>query len=67
MLNIAGTHVGHIAELILEPESGVVRFANLRNPQGDTITLPWAALQYQPEHCRFVLTTLGEGLVPDQL
>lgn len=58
----SGTLAGRIEELILDPASGVVRFANLRTCEDAVLLLPWAAITFREDRDSFILTNVGEGL-----
>ncbi len=51
---------GTIEELILDPGTGVVRFAHLRTSRESIILVPWAALAYSESGQYFRLTEMGE-------
>lgn len=59
----SGTEAGTIAELIIDPSSGIVRFATVRTLEANSVLMPWAAMVYTKAKEGFVLTHRGESIL----
>lgn len=58
-----GEVAGTIEELIIDPSTGIVRFATIRMNPGLSVLLPWAAMTFTKSQMGFTLTHLGVSLV----
>lgn len=62
-----GERAGSIEEFIVDPNAGIVRFAQVRVESDQLVLLPWAAMTYAKSGAGFTLTHLGEDLLDRRL
>lgn len=62
----AGTEAGKIEELLVDPYSGIVRFASIRTKDNVSVLVPWTAMLYTKSQLGFMLTLRGELMVTGQ-
>ena len=59
----SGPEVGLIEELIVDPTSGIVRFASIRTEDDISVLMPWAAMIFTKSRGGFMLTAKGEFIL----
>jgi hypothetical protein len=67
IFRIDGDRAGSIEEFIVDPNVGIVRFAQVRIQGDQLVLLPWAAMTYAKSGAGFTLTDLGEDLLDRRL
>ncbi len=58
-----GDEEGAIDNLLVDPSSGIVRFASIKVSGGLSILMPWAAMVFSKSKSGFVLTHRGESIM----
>jgi hypothetical protein len=60
---LSGQEAGLIEELIVDPSSGIVRFASIRTDDDISVLMPWAAMIFAKSKGGFMLTDKGESIL----
>lgn len=63
----SGDEAGAIEDLIVDPASGIVRFASIRVGEDLSILMPWAAMVFTKSKRGFVLTHRGESILQSRV
>ena len=58
-----GDVAGTIEDLLIDPDSGIVKFANVQTVSEESLLVPWAAMIRTKAPKGFTLTQLGMSLV----
>ncbi|MCB1703705.1 MAG: PRC-barrel domain-containing protein [Halioglobus sp.] len=58
-----GDEEGAIENLLVDPDSGIVRFASIKITGDISILMPWAAMIFSKSKSGFVLTHRGESIM----
>ncbi|CAA0102359.1 Uncharacterised protein [Halioglobus japonicus] len=59
----AGVQEGAIENVMVDPSSGIVRFACIKVSEDVSILMPWAAMIFSKSKSGFVLTHRGESIL----
>jgi len=63
---LSGQEAGLIEELIVDPSSGIVRFASIRTDDDTSVLMPWAAMIFTKSKGGFMLTDRGQSILQDR-
>lgn len=59
----SGDEEGAIENLLVDPSSGIIRFATIKVSGNTSILMPWAAMMFTKSKSGFVLTHRGESIL----
>ena len=59
----SGNQEGAIENIMVDPASGIVRFATIKVSSDTSVLMPWAAMVFTKSKSGFVLTHRGEAIM----